>query len=254
VKLLAALVLSLAIPASAHAETRTVQAFDQPVGFAPVWTPSQLSAQPGDTIQWRFDQPGNPNAAGASHDLYLVRPGLADERLGASYAGPTVETTVDDPGTYSFYCSIHRDTMQGTISVEPGPPTPPIDPGHPWETPAPPVVVVTGPTPLLNSASPLTTLEAGDTTAPTLRLLKVTTTRRKYRARVTVSEPGTLHARLLRGKRVIASTHTKTTAGTTSITLKRPKRTGRYRLAVWTTDPAGLESAWRYTTLRPTKR
>ena len=55
----------LAVPTGAHAATnRSIQAFDQPIGFAPVWTPSDITAQPGDTITWHFDEPGNANAVG----------------------------------------------------------------------------------------------------------------------------------------------------------------------------------------------
>jgi plastocyanin len=250
VRALLAAALVLALPASAHAAIRPVQAFDQPVGFAPVWTPSELTAQPGDTIRWQFDEPGNANAKGASHDHDLVRPGLADERLGASYAGPAVQAVVNEIGTYSFYCSIHRDSIRGTISVAAGDPTPVIDPRRPWESPAPPIVVDNGPPPLLNAAAPLTTFEAGDTIAPTLRLLKVTSTRRATRARVEVSEPGTLYARVLRGKHVVSTTRVKAGPGAAAITAKLPKRAGSYRLAVWVRDASGLESRWRYTKLR----
>jgi plastocyanin len=229
----------LGLPTAAHAAVRPIQAFDQPIGFAPVWTPNTITAQPGDTIQWRFDEPGNPNAAGASHDLYLVRPGQPDERLSASYLGPTVEATLNDPGTYSFYCSIHRDTMRGTIDVAAGDPTPVIDPGHPWESPAPPIVVeTTGPAPLLNSATPPTVLEAGDTVRPTLRLLKLTATR----ARVQVSEPGTLYARVRRGTKTVSTAHLSVKAGTATIRFRVPKRHAHYRLELTARDTAKLES------------
>jgi plastocyanin len=238
----------LAVPTAAHATVnRNIQAFDQAIGFAPVWTPNAITAQPGDTITWHFDEPGNPNAVGASHDLYLVRPGQADERLSASYLGPTVEATLNDAGTYSFYCSIHRDSMRGTIEVAAGDPTPAIDPGHPWESPAPPIVTTTsGPPPLLNSATPLTVLEAGDTTAPTLRLRKVTSTRRVARARVEVSEAGTIYARVMRGTKVVSTGHlTVKGAGTSTVSVRLPKRRAHYRIAVFIRDFSKLESKLR---------
>jgi plastocyanin len=243
----------LAAPGVADAAvTRPVQAFDQPVGFPPVWTPNQLTAQPGDTIRWQFDETGNANAAGASHDIYLVRPGAADEKLGVSYLNPVVEATLDTEGTYTFYCSIHRDSMRGTITVAAGDPTPVIDPGHPWESPAPPVVVESsGPAPLLNSAAPLSVFEGGDTVAPTLRLVGLKTSRRAARVSVDVSEPGTLYARVLRGKVAVSTAHVAVQAGKASLTVRLPKRKARYRLAVWVRDAARLESKWRYKTLRP---
>lgn len=241
----------LGLPTAAHAAVRPVQAFDQPVGFAPVWTPSQLTAQPGDTIRWQFDEPGNPNAVGASHDLYLVRPGQADERLGASYLAPTVEATLTDVGAYTFYCSIHRDTMRGTIDVTAGDPTPVIDPGRPWESPAPPIVTDNGPTPLLNSAAPLTTLETGDTVAPTLRLRKVSSTRRHAQARVVVSEPGTLYARVLRGTKVVSTSHRTVKAGAATIEVALPKRRAHYRLMLLVRDASGQDSKPRIAALHP---
>ena len=242
-----ALGVLLLAPSVADAATRPVQAFDQAVGFAPVWTPGQLTAQPGDTIRWQFEQPGNANAAGASHDLYLVRPGLADEKLGVSYLNPVVEATVDEAGTYAFYCSIHRDSMRGEIAVAAGEATPVIDPGRPWESGAPPVVVTSGPPPLLNSAAPLGVLEVGDTVAPTLRVARVTTSRRVVRARVEVSEAGTVFARVLRGSRTVSTKRFAVKPGSATVSVRLPKRHARYRIAVWMRDAAQLESAWRYT-------
>jgi plastocyanin len=241
--LITATLALLGLPTAAHAAVRPIQAFDQQVGFAPVWTPNQITAQPGDTIQWHFDEPGNANAAGASHDLYLVRPGQADERLGASYLGPTIEATLDTAGTYSFYCSIHRDSMRGTIEVAAGDPTPVVDPGHPWESSAPPIVTVTsGPAPLLNPTTPLGLLETGDTTAPTLRVLKVSATRRVARAHVQVSEAGTLYARVLRGTRIVSSKHMTVAPGDSTIKVTLPKRRAHYRLALFARDHSTLQS------------
>jgi len=244
----------LLVPASASAATdRNVQAFDQPTGFAPVWTPNNITAQPGDTVTWHFDEPGNPNVpdGGANHDLYLIRPGQADERLGASFLAPTVQATLDTEGTYTFYCSIHKDTMRGTITVAAGDATPAVDPGRPWDSPAPPIVVETaGPPALLNSASPLTVLESGDLEAPTLKLAKVAVKGRSARLRVAVSKPGTVYARVLKGKRTVSTAHFKVAAGSSTVKVKLPKRRARYRLAVWVRDAARLESRWSYKTVR----
>ena len=96
------------------AATRPIQAFDQPVGFAPVWTPRDVTAQPGDTIRWQFDQPGNANAAGASHDLHLSRPGARRRETGrraTSTRSSRPPSTTTAPTR--FYCSIHPDSMRG---------------------------------------------------------------------------------------------------------------------------------------------
>ena len=61
---LAAAALAVALlPAAAAsaAVTRPVQAFDTPT-FRTIWTPRNVPAQVGDTVEWRFTQPGNPNA------------------------------------------------------------------------------------------------------------------------------------------------------------------------------------------------
>lgn len=233
-----------ALPTFAHAATRPIQAFDQAVGFAPVWAPSELAAQPGDIIRWQFDQPGNANATGSSHDLFLTRPGRTEEKLGVSYLNPVIEATVDEAGTYAFRCSIHPDSMRGSINVAAGDATPVVDPGRPWESSAPPIVTDNGPAPLLNSAAPPAALEAGDFLAPTLRLLKVTSTRRAARVRVRVSEAGTLYARVFRRGRAVSTAHFAVQAGNSTVSVKLPKR--RDRLAVWVRDRVQLESARRY--------
>jgi plastocyanin len=239
---IAALAAGAALLLAPTGVTRPVQAYDRPIGYAPVWAPGELSAQPGDTIRWQFDEPGNPYAAGATHDLWLAAPGQPAARLGASSEQPAFEAVVDQEGTYAFYCAIHRDTMTATIAVAAGAPTAVVDPGRPWESPAP--VVETGPPPAPNTTSPPTVFEEGDITAPTLTLRRVSRHGRRARVRVQVSEPGTLFVRVLHGR----TRHARVKAGTARMTIRLPKR--RCRLAVWVRDGAGLESRWRYRTVR----
>ena len=68
---------------------------------------STLPAQVGDTIEWRFTQPGNPNAS--THDIWLVAARRAAARSSARpTSAPTApRTVVNAAGTYQFYCSIH---------------------------------------------------------------------------------------------------------------------------------------------------
>jgi len=70
--------------------------------------------------------------------------------------------------------------------------------------------------------------------------------------RVKVSEPGRLYLRLLRGSKTVKTRHVKTKAGANSATIALPKskRHVTYRLAVWAEDASGLESKWRYKTLK----
>lgn len=240
--MIAALAAAAALLLAPTGVTRPVQAYDRPIGYAPVWAPGELSAQPGDTIRWQFDEPGNPYAAGATHDLWLAAPGQPAVRLGASSEQPAFEALLAEEGAYGFYCSIHRDTMTGTIAVAAGAPTAVVDPGRPWESPAP--AVETGPPPALNPTSAPRVFEEGDTTAPTLTLRRVSRHGRRARVRVTVSEPGTLFVRVLHGR----TRHARVKAGTAGMTIRLPKR--RCRLAVWVRDAAGLESRRRHRTVR----
>jgi plastocyanin len=238
--LLAMIGLALA-PATSQAATRPVQAVDRAGGLPPVWTPSELTAQPGDTIRWQFEQPGNPNAAGSTHDLRLTRPGEPEAQVAVSYLNPSFEETVSE-GTYTFRCAIHPDTMTGTIVVAAGDPTPVIDPGRPWDAPAP----ADGPAPALNPTTPPVTFESGDNQAPTLRITKVKKTRRAATVTVKVSEPGELLLRLLDGTRTVATKRTQIKGTSAAATIRLPARKHRYRLAITAQDAAGLESTPRY--------
>ena len=243
----ATLALVCAAPASA-AVTRPIQAFDTPT-FRTIWTPRNVPAQVGDTVEWRFTQPGNPNAA--THDLWLVVPGGAPQQLGASYLGPKATTVVQTAGTYQFYCSIHggltQGGMNGQLVVGTTDPGAPRDPGQPWTDPnwedpdAP-----TGPPALPNTTTPPTVFEEGDTTAPTVDLLSVKETEKAAKVKVRVSEAGTLTLRLKRGKRVVATEVVETNAGEVTASIKPPKalrdKLRRYRLQVWATDMAEIDS------------
>ena len=71
-RLAIAAAILLAFPAGASAAvTRPVQAVDG-IGTH-YWVPNALAAQQGDTIEWRFTQPGNTSAA--QHDVWIVPPG-----------------------------------------------------------------------------------------------------------------------------------------------------------------------------------
>ena len=247
----AVLTAALVAPASASAAavTRPVQAFDTPT-FRTIFTPRNVPAQVGDTIEWRLTQPGNARAA--THDLWLVEPGASTGvQLGASYLNPKPTAVVDQAGTYQFYCSIHGGLapggMNGKVVVGTTDPGAPVDPGTPWtdpdwQDPDDP----DGPAALPNTTTAPTVFEEGDVTAPTLKLLKVTTTDTAAKVRVDVSEPGYLNLQLKRNKRVVALTRVEITAGKSTATIKPPKKfrnkLQRYRLQVWSTDPAEIDS------------
>jgi plastocyanin len=238
--------LVLAFPAGASAAvTRPVQAVDG-VGTH-YWVPNALAAQQGDTIQWRFTQPGNTNAA--QHDVWIVPPGGTATQVGAQYQGATAQTAVSQVGTYSFYCSIHGGLgaggMNGTITVGADDPGPPTDPGEAWKTSPPPV---TGPAPAINTFELPPVFETGDTTPPEVTIVGVTGVRRGARVRVTVSEAATLTLKLQRKSRTLATRRVRVKAGTKSLTVQTRSRvkTELVRMRITARDAAQLESAPRY--------
>lgn len=249
----AALALAL-VPATAQAAvTRPIQAFDTPT-FRTIFTPRvNVPAQVGDTVEFRLTQPGNPNAA--THDVWLVPPGGEAQFLGISYLNPTVTAPLSQTGTYQFYCSIHGGLapggMNGTLLVTETDPGPPVDPGQPWTDPdwEDPEYPGDGPQPLPNPTEPPTVFEEGDNDPPLLEVLKITTPKGKWNARVRydTSEDGFVTLRLKKGKKVIATKIVETTAGEGAAAVKLPKRyrdrPRRYRLEVWATDKVDLESA-----------
>jgi plastocyanin len=247
--LLAGLALGPAA-ASQAATTRAVQAFDTPT-FRTIWVPSSLPAQVGDTIEWRFTQPGNPNAS--THDVWLIAPNSSQaQQLGASYFGPTARAEVTTPGTYTFYCSIHGGLapggMNGIVNVGSVDPGPAVDPGTPWTDPnwEDPDYPGEGPAALVNDTLAPTIFEEGDTTAPTLDLLRVQEDGATAKVRADISEAGTVTLRLKQGRKVVATSITEANAGRVNVAVKLPRRlrddVRRYRLEVWTTDAAEIDS------------
>lgn len=241
----AAVLLFVGAGVAEAATTRPIQALDT-VDFQTIWTPRNVPAQVGDTIEWRLTQPGNPNAA--THDIWLVAPGGQPQQLGASYLGPKATAVVSEVGTYQFYCLIHGGltpgAMNGVVVVGTADPGPPVDPGEPWTDPnwEDPEDDTRLPNPTLAP----TVFEEGDTTAPTLTLGTIKETANAAKVTATVSEAGTLTLRLKRGKRIVATTTVEANAGEVTATIKPPKRlrdqSRRYRLQVWATDMAEIDS------------
>jgi plastocyanin len=245
-RLAIAAALVLAFPATAGAAvTRPIQAVDG-VGTH-YWVPNALAAQQGDTIEWHFTQPGNSLAA--QHDIWIVPPGGTPTQVGAQYLGPTAQTAVSQVGTYSFYCSIHGGLaaggMNGTITVGADDPGPPVDPGEAWKTAPPPT---TGPAPAVNTYALPPVFESGDTTAPAVRIMRVSGARRGARVQVRVTEAATLTIRMQRGARTLVARRVRVKEGTTSLTVQARSavKTTRVRLRITAMDAAQLESAPRY--------
>jgi plastocyanin len=225
-----ALTMALAAPA-----THTVQAVSTATDN--VWSPPTLSAKPGDTVVWNLRDPQNPAIA---HDIWLKAPSEAAETQRAA-SSPAVEswsTVVDQVGTYAFVCKVHPTSMAGSIAVAEEavpPPPPPVD---------------TGPAAAPNPEPAPNVFEEGDTVRPTMSLKRVSVRSRTARVRITTSEAGTLYLRLMRGRKELTTKRFKVRAGTATASLKLPRRGGKYRLAVYVRDAAGLQCKWRYRTLR----
>jgi plastocyanin len=251
-RVLASVALAVALlPAgvASAATTRPIQAFDTPT-FRTIWTPRNVPAQVGDTIEWRFTQPGNPNAS--THDLWLVAPGGQPQQLGASYLGPKATAEVTQTGTYNFYCSIHGGLnpggMNGQVVVGSTNPGAPVDPGTPWTDPdwVDPDDPGSGSPAFPNPTLAPTIFEEGDTTAPTIDVISVKQGPVAATVKAAVSEAGIVTVRLKKGKKVVATERVETNAGDVTVKIKPPPRlrdtARRYRLQIWSTDMAEIDS------------
>jgi plastocyanin len=248
------------VPVTAHAAvTRAIQSVSLPTRL--YWSPSQLNAQQGDTIQWRMTEPGNPNAA--THDVWLIKPGAdpsTAQQLGATYLNNGLAAaTVDQVGTYTFYCNIHGGLapggMNGTITVGTTDPGPPVDPGQPWTNPddGGGYPGDGGPPPWLNPTTAPTVFETGDNTPPRLTLISVDTVKRTSRLVIDVSEGSKIAVTVKRKKLVVSTKVVKVAGGRATILVDLPKKKGTYTIKLQAIDGVDLESNIVTTTVRVKK-
>lgn len=138
--------------ATASAQTTwVVKAHDPPNAPSNVWDPGLpdvIEAQEGDTVSWEFDQ------AGTIHNLLLALPDGEELLLSGSVCSPPlgiclpppnhpdpIQYTLDQQGTYTYFCSIHGgdadgNGMAGRITVgEPDPGDDPTPMPNPSESP-----------------------------------------------------------------------------------------------------------------------
>jgi len=83
-----------------------------------------------------------------------------------------------------------------------------------------------------------------------MSLRRVKVKRRVAKVSVTVSEAGRLYLRVMRGKKTVSTRRVAIKAGASSASVRLPKRHAKYRLAIWAQDAGGLESKWRYRTVK----
>ncbi len=243
--LIAAFAAALLLPATAGAAvTRAIQSVSLPTRL--YWSPNQLNAQQGDTIEWRMTEPGNANAA--THDIWLIKPGAdpsTAQQIGATYLNNGIaHALVDQVGTYTFYCSIHGGLapggMNGTVTVGTTDPGPPVDPGQPWNDDGGGGDYPGDAWP--NPTTAPTVFETGDNTPPSLTLVSAGVHKRTVKLVVNTSEAGQLTWTLKRKKKVVSSKTVTSVAGTNPLKVKIPNTPGDYVIEVVATDGVELES------------
>jgi plastocyanin len=245
--ILAAVAAALLLPASAHAAvTRAVQAvsLQQDVSY---WSPEQVHAQLGDTIEFRLTEPGNPNAT--KHDVWVIKPGESGNgtQIGTSETnGGIARLVVDQAGTYTFYDSVHGGLapggMHGDITVGQNYPGDPVDPGYPWMIPGSeyPGDAWANPT-----QAP-TVFEEGDNTPPTITLVSSKAKDQTVTLVVYTNEAGTITGTVShkKGKKVVqdSSKTITSTLGDNTLKVKIPTTPGDYTITVVATDSVELDS------------
>ena len=222
-------------PGAAGAATVDIAGLDDGGLFR--FSPPDATAQPGDTIAWRFGQ------AAAPHNVNLVPPGVdpadtaAHELLGIANPGEPAPFTkvLDRAGTWLYYCSFHGGLAPGgmsgrvVIGAAGDPPPPPLETGP---APRPNDVVFSGP------------LEEGDVVAPALRKVGVLAARGRLRVRYRLGEPAAIAVRVARGRRTVKrAVFAGRRPGVGTVQLRAPRRRGRYLVTVTATDAAELATA-----------
>jgi plastocyanin len=120
-----ALVAFGALTSPAMAADEVIKASD-----ALVWDRPNVSIAPGDTVTWTFDgtvQAHHAAANGASD----ADPAWASFSSPLGVPAPPASYKFENAGIYNFYCSVHKDTMTGTITVTKTPEVPPPPPPPP---------------------------------------------------------------------------------------------------------------------------
>jgi plastocyanin len=69
--------------------------------------PKVLKVEAGTTVTWKFEDQG------ITHDVKAEDGSFASETMDSG----TFEHTFEEPGTYSYFCSLHPATMRGEIRV-----------------------------------------------------------------------------------------------------------------------------------------
>lgn len=150
---LGAVLLAVTVP-TAHAASAgvSIQNFE--------FYPSSVTINPGESVTWTQKDVGTQHTVtGSGFDS------------GALSTNGTYTHMFNEPGTYSYHCSIHQ-SMQGTVTVKgSAPPSPqapaPTAPPSPAPAPAPVAAPTTAAPRATTSVPTTTTIAATTTVAPT---------------------------------------------------------------------------------------
>jgi plastocyanin len=195
--------------------------------------------EPGQKVTWTF--PGTAQV----HHVAASAPSATDDKW-ASFSSPLLVPapdatyTFENEGTYSFFCSVHKDSMLGTVTVSKAPVAPP---------PPPPLSqqAFTNDTP---ADPPAETAVSVDKTKPGLSKLSVKRASKGAKLRFKASEDAVTGVVFSRGKKVF-KTYAVAGKGTLSFTA-RGLKAGKYTITLVAVDVAGNASKAR--TLRVTVR
>jgi plastocyanin len=230
----AAAALALALAAPAPAAAQTVQAIDGTAAdnYNNRWTPRDLTVRAGEAVTWTFAGTSGP------HNVVSNTPNWSFSNGRAAVGLPPASFTFANPGIYAFVCELHRQTMEGTVTVTdaagnapPPPPPPPLsEQAWPNEQPAP------------------TVLEVRDSQRPRLTRVRVSRIARGARVRFRVSEAARVTIAVKRGSRTVKTKRARARRGAQAVTV-RGLPAGRYRFAVRARDLSGNRSARRWARL-----
>jgi plastocyanin len=181
------------------------------------YTPSTIKITAGHRLTWWWDWPDLDHTVtadpGQAESFDSDPDGTPDHALFDTYAH---RFTV--PGTYTYFCRVHPDTMTGAVQVVPVPTSPPPEPD--------------GESPAGGTALTLSGLRVGP---------------RRRRAAFTVSYASTVTAQLDRRRlgawRPVRRFELAAAAGLNRVRLRaRPLPPGRYRVRMSARDGAGNRS------------
>jgi plastocyanin len=200
------------------------------------WDKESVSVLPGEKVTWTFAGTLQAHHV-ASDGADVVDPLWTSFSSPLGVPAPNAEFVFATPGTYKFVCTVHRDTMKGTVFVgtEPAPPAP-----------EPPLSQQALP----NDAPVPVTFEKvqEDKAKPTLSSVSAKRVAKgSVRVRFRVNEQSTVLVSLKRGGKTVKSVALDG-SGLGAVTLKGAKA-GRYVVQVRAADIAGNLSTIKKTNI-----